>query len=271
MGGSWWAANSPPSAVIDRLRLARLNPDGTLDVGYNAGAGVNGYVSSLIPLSDGKALIGGSFTSVGGTNRNYIARVNPDGSVDASFDPGSGFNGVVLGMAPQPDGKLVVGGQFSLCNGVSRAYLARLHANGSLDATFMPAGGFNGHVNRVVVQPDGKILAAGSFSTVNGVYRNYLARLNSDGSLDTSFDPGTGPNSPVNGLGLQPDGRVLIGGTFTVVNGVSGGYLARLETNGVVGCGVCRERQQPRVRAGAANGRSHRRGGCFHHDERAKT
>ena len=78
------------------------------------------------------------------------------------------------------------------------------------------------------MQPDGKVLIGGSFTSVNGTNRNRIARLNADGSLDSSFNPGTGANGAVRAIVVQPDGNVLIGGNFTTVNGVLRPYVARL-------------------------------------------
>ena len=126
--------------------------------------------------------------------RVAIARLNADGSTDTGFNPGSGGNDWVEAVALQPDGKVLIGGSFTSFNGTPRNRIARLNANGSLDTTFNPGSGVDNTVNRIAVQSDGKVLLVGAFTTVNGVSRNRIARLNADGSLDTSFNPGTGAN-----------------------------------------------------------------------------
>lgn len=97
---------------------------------------------------------------------------------------------------------------------------------------FDAADGFNPDVNgtilAVAVQPDGKILIGGAFTDVNGTARNYIARLNSDGGLDTTFDPGAGTNARVDSLALQPDGKILLGGPFSSINGTTRYYLGRV-------------------------------------------
>ena len=128
----------------------------------------------------------------------------------------------------QPDGKVLVAGSFSVVNGTNRQGIARLNANGSLDSSFNPGTGVNGTVYSVALQPDGKVLIGGEFTSVNGTNRSRFARLNVNGSLDSSFNPGTGPVKVIRSIALQSDGKVLIGGDFTTVNGVARLQVARL-------------------------------------------
>jgi uncharacterized delta-60 repeat protein len=214
--------------------IARLNVDGTVDAAFNPGTGFNNIVLSLAMQTNGKVLAGGNFTSFNGTSRNYIARLNVDGTLDTGFDPGTGFNNEVTSLAVQEDGKVLVGGSFTAFNGTSRKYIARLNVDGTLDTGFDPGTGFNSTVGTLAVQPDGKVLVGGEFTSFNGMSRNYIARLNSDGTLDTGFDPGTGYNSTVRSLAVQADGKVLVGGDFTSFNGMSRNYIARLNSDGTL-------------------------------------
>ena len=150
------------------------------------------------------------------------------GDVDLSFNPSLSAYAFVYAVAMQPDGKVLVGGQFTAVNGTNRNNIARLNANGSLDSSFNPGTGANGNVSSVVVQSDGKVLIGGYFTTINGTNRNRIARLNANGSLDLSFNPGTGADDVVRSIALQPDGNVLIGGDFDIVNGVARPRVARL-------------------------------------------
>ncbi|HRX81642.1 MAG TPA: delta-60 repeat domain-containing protein, partial [Pirellulaceae bacterium] len=118
-------------------------------------------------------------------------------AVDLSFNPGAGTNGRVDFVALQADGKALIGGTFTTVDGVSRNNIARLNPDGSLDNTFTPGTGTNGPVLSVALQADGRILIAGDFTAVNGVLRNDIARLNSDGSVDTTFNPGSGTNGSI--------------------------------------------------------------------------
>jgi uncharacterized delta-60 repeat protein len=229
IGGSFNAYNG-----TGRNRLARLSTTGALDTTFlNTGAGADSIVDDIVVQSDGNILIGGTFTTYNGTIRNSIARLNPNGSLNTDFNPGTGANKSVDIIAVQADGKILIGGSFNTYNGTGRNRLARLSTTGALDTTFLNLGtGANGRVNTVAVQADGKILIGGDFTSYNGTERKYIARLNVDGSLDTSFNPGAGADSSVNAVAVQPDGKILIGGDFTSYNNTTRTRIARLHPNG---------------------------------------
>ena len=202
--------------------------------GFDPGA--NGPIRALAVQADGKILVGGNFTTLGGggtgtTARNYIGRLNPDGSLDTSFNPGA--NDWVLALAVQADGKILVSGLFTTLGGggtgtTTRNHIGRLNADGSLDTSFDP--GANGSVFALAVQADGKILVGGGFTTLGGggtgtTTRNRIGRLNPDGTLDTSFDPGA--SSGVYALAVQADGKILVGGDFTTLGGGGTGTTTR--------------------------------------------
>ncbi|MFN3756141.1 MAG: T9SS type A sorting domain-containing protein [Flavobacterium sp.] len=164
--------------------IARLNANGTYDSSFSNFTATNNLVWSTHELSDGKILIGGAFTTFNNTTSNRIARLNSDGTFDDSFNIGSGFDWVVYNMALQPDGKIIVCGDFTSFNGTSVNRLVRLNANGTLDTTFTIGSGFNQTVYDAAVQNDGKILVGGDFTTFNTVNRNRIIRLNGDSNLD---------------------------------------------------------------------------------------
>jgi uncharacterized delta-60 repeat protein len=187
--------------------IARFNPDGTLDSSFRHEGGPSSpserggdydIVRSLALQPDGKILVGGSFVSFNGAPRNQIARLNSDGTFDQTFDPNPGPTPnpgatLVIAIAVQENGQVLVGGQFTRFNGQRFDGLARLNASGSLDESFDPRGpGLDGGVVAVLPQPGGKVLIGGSFSQVGHVSQSGIARLNEDGTLDRTFDPGTG-------------------------------------------------------------------------------
>ncbi len=227
IGGGFFTING-----TGRVRIARLNMDGSLDTSFNPGTGASNAVSALAIQPDGRILIGGSFSVYNGTTRNSIARLNADGSLDTTFNVGTGANNAVFAIAIQVDGRIVIGGQFTSFNGTARNRITGLNADGSLDATFNVGTGAGNAVNAFAVQPDGRILMGGVFTTYNGTTRNFIARLNTDGSLDTTFDPGTGTNSTVVALVIQTDGRIVIGGVFTTYNGTARNRIARVNADG---------------------------------------
>ncbi|WP_020213046.1 T9SS type A sorting domain-containing protein [Flavobacterium rivuli] len=227
---------------VARTNLARLNADGSLDTAFNAAAGPNDDIYALTLQPDGKILIGGHFSTYNGVSRSQIARLNTDGSLDTTFDPGTGpgvinsryYNTTSIGV--QSDGKVIVGGSFDTYDGLSRNCIARLYADGSLDGFFDVGTGLFSHqeqdVFSIVVQPDDKLLIGGAFDSYNGISRNRIVRLNADGSLDTTFEPETGADGPVFTVAVQPDSKVLIGGSFSAYNGTERQRLARLNADG---------------------------------------
>ena len=265
-----------------RDRLARLNPDGTLDESFNPGS--DGTVYALAVQADGKILVGGSFTELGGETHNYIARLNPDGSLDTGFNPGNYYTGLsynVKALAVQADGKIVVGGYFLDWDAYSHEYIVRLNTDGSTDQTFNPglsspvhtlaleengkilvgvkgysdfntrspiyrldpdgsrhiltsATGSLGYtdVYALLVQGDGKIMVGGSFSKLDGVVRENIGRMNSDETLDDTFNPGAG--FWVYTLALQEDGKILVGGGFNTLGGETVWKIGRLNPDGSI-------------------------------------
>ena len=235
---------SPRSlAAVVPLILLLLPPDssgasGDLDTSFNPATATNGLILATAVQPDGKVIIGGSFTSYAGVARNRVARLNTDGSLDTTFNPGSGANDQVNAIALQPDGKVIIGGFFTVVSTTITRRVARLNPNGSVDTSFNPAVGFdqtNGADNTVTeiqLLPDGKVMIAGAFNVYRTVTRNRVARLLADGTLDTTFDPGAGPNETVSAMTLAGAGKVLIGGTFTTVAGPNRRGIARLNANG---------------------------------------
>ncbi|MBL9187832.1 MAG: hypothetical protein JNK23_10160 [Opitutaceae bacterium] len=210
---------------VVRNRLARLNGDGSLDADFELDAG--GRILASVTQTDGKIVVAGTFTNVGGATHNYVARLNADGSVDNSYNPD--FNGRVYTLAYDPtSNKVIAGGAFTTIGGEKRERLARLNPDGTIDSEFYPH--LDGQVGVVVRQADGKLLIGGSFSSLTPsratsvTSRFNLLRLNADGTLDTAFDPS--PNSSVSAIAVQGDGKILIGGLFTSLAPGQGANIA---------------------------------------------
>ncbi|MEY3471260.1 MAG: hypothetical protein RLZZ223_610 [Candidatus Parcubacteria bacterium] len=220
------AAEQAELAVNKFFVLAAAAKDPAFDTGIPVG--FNNPVNTLALQSDGKILVGGNFTSYQGVGANYIIRLNSDGSRDTSFNVGTGFNSTVNTLTLQSDGKILVGGWFTSYQGVGANNIIRLNSDGSRDNSFNIGSGFSGSVSQIIVQSDGKVLVGGGFTSYQGVGANYIIRLNSDGSRDTSFNIGTGFNSWVYSLSLQSDGKILVGGNFTIYQDQPAGYLIRV-------------------------------------------
>ncbi len=218
-------------------RLGRLNADGSRDSSFSVsiagGSGYGFWLTSVLIQPDQKILIGGEFATVNGVARTSIARLNPDGSLDMTFQPVTFSSGDgVSAMALQPDGKLVIAGDFSSVNGQPRAGMARLNSDGSLDAGFVRSTSYR--VNAIVVQADGKILVGGEFMSLAGESRQNLGRLNSDGSLDLSYSADAQTDDEIYAMVLQADGRLVVGGKFRHAGGVQLDQLARFEVDGTL-------------------------------------
>lgn len=274
--------------VLGGLLLAHAGKaqPGALDLLFDPGTGANDSVLCLAAQADGKVLVGGEFTDFSGTAHGHIVRLNADGSTDASFSSGAGFDGNVVEMELQSDGKAIVCGTFTMYAGTPlNAKIVRLDVDGTLDAGFAPPAFLLASVNALAVQPDGKILVAGNmssgppfqirlarllttgaldptftttttsfnqlltdvevlpdgriavlgnFSTYQGAPRNKICLLNSDGSLDNSFLPGTGfPDLPKD-LAVAPDGKLLVAGFLTTYNGTPVPKVVRLDPDGSI-------------------------------------
>jgi len=223
IGGTFTSISPPNGTRVVRNRIARLNSDGSVDAAFDPN--VDGSVRTIALQADGRVLVGGSFTAVGGQGRNRIARLDPaTGSVD-SFDPNAaGTDAEVFSIAVQPDGKILAGGTFTSIGGQLRNYVARLNEVSGLADSFDPSP--NGGVQTIALQKDGKILLGGDFTTVGGQVRNRVARLDQATGLVDSFDPGA--NSSVRAIALQADGRILLGGHFTSLGSVARNRIARV-------------------------------------------
>ena len=196
------------------------------------GTGFDAPTRCIAMQPDGKVLIGGDFLTYSGLPYHNMIRLNANGSVDASFSVAVWFDSGVYSVALQPDGRILVAGAFDSVMGGSQRGLVRLNADGSKDNSFNIGTGFNGTVRKVILQPDGKILAGGLFTTFNGTSKNGIIRLNADGTPDNGFTVGTGFNNTVSTLTLRADGKIYAGGRFTFYNGFESRSIIRLNANG---------------------------------------
>ena len=198
----------------------------------------NGKILAVAVQPDGKILIGGEFTTLAPNNgptvtRNRIARLNANGSVDIAFNPNA--NQTVIGLAIQPDGKVLAGGFFSNIGGQSRNLVARLDAMTGQADSFDPSPSCSPcddpYVQAIVVQADGKILMGGKFERIGPIQgqqtRHHIARLDPASGVADAFDPNA--DFPVHGIAVQGD-KVVVGGEFTMIGGQPRNHLARLNS-----------------------------------------
>lgn len=234
VGGRITSVNSIP-----RQSVARLNEDGSIDPTFDAtGTGLKRRVHALLHLSDGKILIGAE---------DRILRVHLDGSLDVNIPltitPTNAVAGVRT-MELQPDQKILIGGNFSGIGGVPRSSLARLNPDMTVDAEFHPtvAGVPEGSiyidgvylfVRDILVQPDRRILVAGTFTNLAGFRVPGIGRLEENGTFDRTFLPQiksirTSFANCALTLSADSGGRLVVGGKFTKVNEFERNSLARL-------------------------------------------
>lgn len=205
--------------------ITRLMPDGSVDSSFQAGDGANGAVRCVAVLEDQKLLIGGDFTEFDGMPRARIARLHPDGELDLSFDPGSGFDATVHSLTAGANRPLeyFVGGEFEEYDGEPRANLASIDASGSLRESFTCQT--NGTVHRVTsfrTAPGryNDVVIAGDFTEVGGEARNRLAGFDYRGELGSlNADPLGGPDGTVLAFEEIDRGVYLVGGEFTTWDG----------------------------------------------------
>ena len=296
VGGSFTSFNGQSCGNI-----IRLNPDGSLDTAFRttAGSGASGVIRSVVLRSDGKIVVGGDFTTFNGIPRKYVARLNADGSVDNTYDPGSSLNGPVYTMAAPvtvpinlnnganggnieftnivnvgassgvlivdydmlsvPDDMRIFYGNTNTAAGTGVLIFDTGLVSGTnhLVIPFGPTNGLTANSIEIVmnqgngipgtawsftasIQPSAgdQLTIGGDFTAAGGVVgQDHIARLLADGSLDLNFDPGSGANGRVRSIVAQVDGRVVVGGDFTLMDGQSANHITRLNTDGSIDTG----------------------------------
>lgn len=228
-------------------RIVRINLDGSLDTTFmnNIGTGASSTIQVAGLQPDGKIILRsltggtGTKTTFNGVAINSVLRLNSDGTRDTAFDSNIGGVGADTdGNGPtaiQLDGKIIHAGVYTSWNGTSVPRIVRLNSDGTRDNTFSTNLGTSG-VNAILIQPDGKIILAGNLPSINGTPTNQVVRLNLDGTLDNSFNlnRGTAANGVVRRAALQPDGKIVVTGTFTNYNNVTAYRIIRLNSDGTI-------------------------------------
>ena len=224
IGGDFTTLSPNGGAAVTRNFIARLNADGTLDTAFNPNA--NAAIAAIAVQADGKILVGGGFTNVGGQARNHIARLDASTGLADSFDPNA--DAEVVSIAVQADGKILAGGAFTSIGGQLRNHIARLDPATGLADSFDPNA--NDIVLAIAVQADGKILVGGYFNgptSIGGQTRNRIARLDANTGMADPFDPNA--DAEVFSIAVQADGKILAGGAFGHIAGQTRNIMARLD------------------------------------------
>jgi uncharacterized delta-60 repeat protein len=239
------------------IALARFNIDGTLDASFGNGGkatldigGSHDSARGLVEQPGGKYVIAGSAIAAGGLYQLVFARFNVDGSLDRSFgtdgttlvDFGSGTESFASGLAQLPGGTLVGVGSVSGPTGWDVG-IARVTMNGALDPSFDGDGLLtvdnNGNIDQafaVAIQPDHAIVVAGVTAADAEISVNYalLLRVNNDGSVDNSFVAGALPDTILNSIVVQEDGKLVATGARATIDGAEDLILTRFNSDGAL-------------------------------------
>ena len=223
---------------ISYNKIGRLNTDGTLDTSFVVGTGFNSQVECVILQTDGKILVGGNFTSFNGTSINRLIRLESDGSIDATFNIGTGFNSTVRDIVVLPDGKIYVVGSFSSFNGgtsTATNSIVRLNSDGSIDVTFNKTFSIGSTMYTVCPQSDGKVIIGGTYCPGGSTIPCGIIRFNNDGSLDNIFTkPGFYSSPSINKIIQDVDGKLIIAGEFNKYNKTTSSKIIKLNLDGTV-------------------------------------
>ncbi|MBK8340323.1 MAG: hypothetical protein IPK99_10200 [Flavobacteriales bacterium] len=222
--------------------IARLLADGTVDPTFTTGTGFqpasSQKVNHVFVQPDGKIFCSGGFYTYNGITSGCFARLNSDGTLDGTFVPQT-IAGVPYYTVMQSNGRYVTGGWFVQYGGVSVGRIMRLQSNGALDASYITGTGFNSDVHRLVIQPDGKVIVGGSFTTYDGLEYLDLVRLQTNGVADPTFSQGglgghyyTPGDARVGELLLEPLGGFYTVGQFIHAGGRTANSVAHLFTDG---------------------------------------
>lgn len=209
---------------VYRPYIAKINGDGSVDEDFDVSAAMRPVGSfSIYPMADGRFVFGSS---------RKIARLLADGSVDPSFRPARSGPSSVDAATVQPDGKIVVGGNFTQVDGVLRSGLVRLDPDGTVDQDFDPENGLVlSEIRSIATDIEGGVWVVGGPLAPNGDTLPLLARYLPDGSLDPDVHIEFGANSVIQSVVVDSQGRVTFGGRFNTVNGYIRNGLARLNAD----------------------------------------
>ncbi len=201
---------------VNSYFVARLHANGTLDPTFNIPPNsINGAVNAVAWHAEDKVVAAGDFFICAGHSQPHIVRFNTTGTVDTTFQIGTGFTTNVYDLEVLPNMEILVAGAFFQYDGTSCGRVALLHADGTYDPGMNNTPGFNGIARHIEVQPDGKILVGGSFDQHNGQDSWGLARLNLDGTADPAFTSPFYPYAPIFAIAVQADGKIVVGGEWT--------------------------------------------------------
>lgn len=218
------------SRGLSRRNIVRVSSDGSPDPTFTPGGGFDGEVRALDRLNDGRILAGGTFTMFNGNPAAFgAALLSANGTSITPLAKPDVNNVRWVGVSSSG---LYIAGAFNNIGSRPAKGIARYTSSGALDTSFDTTNAANATVHAGAIQPDGKIIIGGSFTSVGGIPRSHIARLNANGSVDPTFDPGAGANGDVLSLKFLSDGRLILTGNFSSYNGQPSHGTMRLMPNG---------------------------------------
>lgn len=230
ISGEFWMYNGMESA-----HLARLNTDGNIDKSFHTGSGVSGDIRDICIQNDNKIIVAGVFNEYNETPCKNVVRLNSDGSIDNAFHLKCyGSNGSIFTIAINSAGKIFIAGSFTQFNNKNFNNVVLLNSDGTLEPSFKSGNGADLRILCSAIQNDGKIIIGGEFTKYNGKVVNRIARLNIDGTLDTTFNTGLGANISINDIAIQKDGKIILVGGFTFFNSRQAYSIVRLNIDGSI-------------------------------------
>jgi uncharacterized delta-60 repeat protein len=239
IGGYFTSVDGQP-----RNRIARLNANGSLDATFDPGTGADVIIAKGIDggadpfifwvdiQADGKILATGNFRNYNGLPATGLVRINPNGSLDSTFNMGQGLDSWGRTLKVLPNQQILVAGWFTSYNGQGGHRLVRINPDGTRDSSINPFYGDKTAVYSVAVQADGRLITSGHSLNEEGIFKQDIVRLNPDGTFDNSWVGNT--NDKTECLLMLADGSLILSGYFNQVNGITRRSLARLNSNGTI-------------------------------------
>ena len=209
--------------------LCRLNKDGSKDNSFNITTDNSNGINYFKSQADGKIIVSGNFGLIQGVPFYDIARLNPNGSLDQSFQ----YRGSRILQIIEPeitkDGKILTGG---LING--KRSIIKLNANGEIDTAFKPNFATIQKIGKIFVLPDNKILVAAQVGDISPSWRLY--RLNNNGTIDNTFSAGLFTSISgvinINVIFMTSDNKLMIGGNFNSYNSTNAFGMVKVNMDG---------------------------------------